>query len=143
MTIWELISDLSESILYHYREKLRGLIFLEGNPNLMLIILEEVDTISFLARGQIFNYFYKSLRKTEKGKKWVLEKRSDPSIRGIIISPKELEFNLPIVVIISSLGHVLYDPDNIFIQSNKKIVNYMGKKLIDLKNVKRGEVVDI
>ncbi|MEM3947925.1 MAG: hypothetical protein QXL04_08360 [Metallosphaera sp.] len=50
MTIWELISDLSESILYHYREKLRGLIFLEGNPNLMLIILEEVDTISFLAR---------------------------------------------------------------------------------------------
>ncbi|BBL46637.1 hypothetical protein [Metallosphaera sedula] len=142
MTVWEFVSDLSESILEHYGDKLRGLAFLPSDPVLMLVVLDGVDQISFLARGQIFHYFYKKQRRKDKARKIVIETESDPSVTGIVISPKELEHHYPVVLSILSAGYILYDPGNIF-KEKWRVVNYLGKKLIDIKNIKKGEVVEI
>ncbi|MCG3108391.1 hypothetical protein L3N51_00672 [Metallosphaera sp. J1] len=142
MTVWEFIADLSESILEHYEEKLRGLAFLPHDPVLMLVVLDGVDQISFLARGQIFQYFYKKERKHDRVRKMVAESGSDPSVIGIVISPNELGHHYPIVLSILSAGYILYDPSNIF-KEKWKVVDYLGKKLIDVKNIKKGEVVEI
>lgn len=127
MSISKFIADLSELVLDHYQEKLRGLAFLPGEPILMLLVLDEVDGISFLSRGQIFNYFYKKMRKRDETKKLVLDKGSDPAVVGIVVSPREIKDNFPVSVSILSAGYVVYDPDRI-LDVKWKVATFAGKK---------------
>ncbi|ARM77038.1 hypothetical protein B6F84_03080 [Acidianus manzaensis] len=116
----------------------------------LLIILDGVEKISLINRGEIFNFFFNRLRNTKEFREYVLENRKYPKINGIIISPIEISYNNPKVLYMILNGYILYDPQNLLqekrkeIKENKiKIVNYKHDKLIDLGKVKKGEVIDL
>ncbi|BDC18126.1 hypothetical protein [Acidianus sp. HS-5] len=141
----KLVENISLDILNWYGDKLKGLLY-EQNYNAILIVLEGVDKISLFARGEIYNFFYNRLRKTEEFKKFVIENHKAPRLQGIIISPNELTYNIPKIVYILHKGYVLYDPQGFIsnlLKSNVKIFEDYNRKILDLGKVKKGEVVEI
>ncbi|MQL55838.1 hypothetical protein GFB69_08820 [Acidianus ambivalens] len=112
----------------------------------MLVVLEDVDKISLFARGEIYNFFYNRLRKLDEFKKFVLENHKSPRLYGIILSPKELSYNIPKLIYIIHKGYILYDPKGLISnirKANVKIVEDYDKKILDLGKVKKGEVIEI
>ncbi|QKR00537.1 hypothetical protein GWK48_09245 [Metallosphaera tengchongensis] len=143
MSFSKFIADVSESVFDHYGDKLKALAIFPSDPILMLIILEDVDSISFLARGQIFNHFYKKQRNKTEYRKFIVDNQSDPPVIGLILSPGEVGHFYPIVISTITFGYVVYDPDKILDIKNWKAIEDMGIKFIDLKNIKKGEVLEL
>ncbi|AWR96635.1 hypothetical protein DFR86_03080 [Acidianus sulfidivorans JP7] len=150
-----LIDLISNDILLWYGRKLKG-ILLTMNNNAdqisvdMLIILENVERLSILSRGDIFNFFFNRLKNTNEFKEYVLKNKKSPKLNGIIISETEISYNVLKILYMILEGYILYDPENILykkkeeIKANKiKIVNYKQNRLIDLGKVKKGEVLEL
>lgn len=141
----KLVENISLDILSWYGDKLKGIIY-EPNYNVILVVLEDVDKISLFARGEIYNFFYNRLRKLEEFKKFVVENHKSPRLYGIILSPKELSYNIPKLIYIIHKGYILYDPKGLISnirKANIKIVEDYDKKILDLGKVKKGEVIEI
>ncbi|MCY0873794.1 MAG: hypothetical protein OWQ50_04005 [Acidianus infernus] len=141
----KLVENISLDILNWYGDKLKGIIY-EPNYNAILVILEDVDKISLFARGEIYNFFYNRLRKLDEFKKFVLENHKSPRLYGIILSPKELSYNIPKLIYIIHKGYILYDPKGLISnirKANVKIVEDYDKKILDFGKVKKGEVIEI
>ncbi|WP_152942019.1 hypothetical protein [Acidianus ambivalens] len=141
----KLVENISLDILSWYGDKLKGIIY-EPNYNVILVVLEDVDKISLFARGEIYNFFYNRLRKLDEFKKFVLENHKSPRLYGIILSPKELSYNIPKLIYIIHKGYILYDPKGLISnirKANVKIVEDYDKKILDLGKVKKGEVIEI
>jgi hypothetical protein len=141
----KLVENISLDILSWYGDKLKGIIY-EPNYNVILVVLEDVDKISLFARGEIYNFFYNRLRKLDEFKKFVVENHKSPRLYGIILSPKELSYNIPKLIYIIHKGYILYDPKGLISnirKANIKIVEDYDKKILDLGKVKKGEVIEI
>ncbi|MFP3165296.1 MAG: hypothetical protein RXQ76_05555 [Acidianus sp.] len=141
----KLVENISLDILSWYGDKLKGIIY-EPNYNVILVVLEDVDKISLFARGEIYNFFYNRLRKLDEFKKFVVENHKSPRLYGIILSPKELSYNIPKLIYIIHKGYILYDPKGLISnirKANVKIVEDYDKKILDLGKVKKGEVIEI
>jgi|BEDMetMinimDraft_2_1075160.scaffolds.fasta_scaffold00193_7 hypothetical protein len=141
----KLVENISLDILSWYGDKLKGIIY-EPNYNVILVVLEDVDKISLFARGEIYNFFYNRLIKLDEFKKFVVENHKSPRLYGIIVSPKELSYNIPKLIYIIHKGYILYDPKGLISnirKANVKIVEDYDKKILDLGKVKKGEVIEI
>ncbi|AEE95076.1 hypothetical protein [Acidianus hospitalis] len=141
----KLVENISLDILSWYGDKLKGIIY-EPNYNVILVVLEDVDKISLFARGEIYNFFYNRLRELDEFKKFVVENHKSPRLYGIILSPKELSYNIPKLIYIIHKGYILYDPKGLISnirKANVKIVEDYDKKILDLGKVKKGEVIEI
>ncbi|MDT7900714.1 MAG: hypothetical protein RRE78_02245 [Acidianus sp.] len=141
----KLVENISLDILSWYGDKLKGIIY-EPNYNVILVVLEDMDKISLFARGEIYNFFYNRLRKLDEFKKFVVENHKSPRLYGIILSPKELSYNIPKLIYIIHKGYILYDPKGLISNIRKvnvKIVEDYDKKILDLGKVKKGEVIEI
>ncbi|MFP3217840.1 MAG: hypothetical protein RXQ99_04460 [Acidianus sp.] len=141
----KLVENISLDILSWYGDKLKGIIY-EPNYNVILVVLEDVDKISLFARGEIYNFFYNRLRELDEFKKFVVENHKSPRLYGIILSPKELSYNIPKLIYIIHKGYILYDPKGLISnirKANVKIVEDYDRKILDLGKVKKGEVIEI
>lgn len=141
----KLVEYITLDILDWYGDKLKGIVY-EPTYSVLLVVLENVDKISLFARGEIFNFFYNRLRKLDEFKKFVIENHKSPRLYGVIVSPKELSYNIPKLIYVVHKGYVLYDPVGLIFnirKSNVKIVEDYNKKILDLGKVKKGEVIEI
>lgn len=107
------IEDLSSLIIEWYGDYVRRIVIggksienrNEIDETIYLLVLDKVSKISFYARGEIFSFFYnKILKNSENVKQYMLSYGTPPKIYGIIISPKELDYEIPIVEYILNNG---------------------------------------
>ncbi|EZQ10893.1 hypothetical protein CM19_03035 [Candidatus Acidianus copahuensis] len=137
-----------EDILDWYQEKVKGfLIYLEKEKAYLLIVLDNVDMISFVARGEIWNFFLERTTRTAEFRNFVKQKKRGPEIFGVILSPNEIAYHIPITVLMLNNGYILFDPEKILEKEKSKfnvhIKEYKEGKIIDFAKVKKGEVVDV
>ncbi|WP_338603523.1 hypothetical protein V6M85_04485 [Sulfolobus tengchongensis] len=82
----------------------------ETEDTIYLLVLDRVSKISIYARGEIFSFFYNNAIKRKESIKLFISKYGTlPKIYGIILSPKELDYEIPIIEYLTSNGKVLLD----------------------------------
>ncbi|AAK42558.1 hypothetical protein SULI_01065 [Saccharolobus solfataricus] len=80
----------------------------ETEETIFLITLDKVSKISLYARGEIFSFFYNKVRNKETTKDFILNYGILPKIYGLLLSPKELEYEIPLLEYLNTHGRVIY-----------------------------------
>jgi len=146
MIVERFISTLTEAILDHYGEGLKGIVVSKFQDRyLLLIVLEGVDAISLLMRGEIFNYFYNKVKRSREGLELVEKLGRNPPVMGVVISPRELKHSYPLVIMSLTIGGIAYDPEGLLssVKRDWKVKDFQGRKVIDLIKINKGEVVEL
>ncbi|MEM0016271.1 MAG: hypothetical protein QXY68_03065 [Saccharolobus sp.] len=82
----------------------------ERDETIYLLALDKVSKISFYARGEIFIFFYnKILKSSENVKKFIDKYKTLPKIYGIIVEPKELDYEMPLFEYLINNGKILFN----------------------------------
>lgn len=141
-----IIEDISIRLIDHYGDILKGIIIggegIEGEndelPVFLLIILDNTRRISFLARQEIGEYFYKKVEREEVFFEYVKKRGHRPLLYFLVIDPTELEFHIPFVNYILNTGKVLYNK----IELEK--VNFLKVgKVYKFAEIDKGDVVEL
>ncbi|AOL17100.1 hypothetical protein BFU36_10735 [Sulfolobus sp. A20] len=111
------IEELSSSIIEWYGNYVKKIVvggksFSDKRENeevIYLLVLDKVSKISIFSRGEIFLFFYNKLLKSKTIDQFKSKYGSLPKILGIVLSPKELEYEIPLVDYVMKNGYVLFD----------------------------------
>jgi len=115
-----IIEDLSSLFIEWYGDYVKKIIvggksfekFDETEEVIYLLVLDKVSKISLYARGEIFSFFYNKVKNKESTKNFILSHGDLPKIYGLILSPKELEYEIPIIEYLNNHGKVLYSSED-------------------------------
>lgn len=151
-SLLNLIQSLSEKILEHYEDKLKGIVIGgeaidsldERKPLLILLVLEKVHKISLYAREEIAEYFIKKIEQSEGYFEYVKKYGQRPLLYFIILDPLELSFHNPIVLYLLANGKIIFDKEKLIEKEAKKInVVNINNRVLKVGEINKGEVIEI
>ncbi|MUN29224.1 hypothetical protein [Sulfuracidifex metallicus] len=132
--VLHLADKILTDMMSWYGKTFKGaLIDLEGST--LIIVLKEVSGISFTSRGEISWFFMRRALKE-------VELNEGCHLEMIIFSDKEVKYGIPYLSYASKVGKVVYDPEGLF-SSSAKIIDEGNMKILDIAEIKKGEVVEI
>ncbi|QGA53553.1 hypothetical protein GFS03_02565 [Sulfolobus sp. E5-1-F] len=114
------VEDLSSLFIEWYRDYVKKIIVGgksfekndETEETIYLIALDKVSKISLYARGEIFSFFYNKVKNKESTRDFILNYGALPKIYGLILSPKELEYEIPVLEYLNIHGKVIYSVED-------------------------------
>ncbi|QIW23407.1 hypothetical protein EWF20_04080 [Sulfolobus sp. S-194] len=150
-SLLNLIQSLSEKILDHYGEKLKGIVIGgeaidtldEKKALLILLILEKVHKISFYAREEIAEYFIKKIEQIENYFEYVKRYGQRPLLYFIILDPSELSFHNPIVLYLLTSGKIIFDKEKLIEKEARKINIVNINRVLKMGEINKGEVIEL
>ncbi|BFI75063.1 hypothetical protein [Sulfurisphaera ohwakuensis] len=150
-SLLNLVETLSEKILEHYEDKLKGIViggeaidtFDEKKTLLILLVLDKVHKISFYAREEIAEYFIKKIEPLESYFEYVKKYGQRPLLYFIILDPSELSFHNPIVLYLLTNGKVLFDKEKLIEKEAKKVNVANINGVLKLSEINKGEVIEL
>ncbi|BAB65538.1 hypothetical protein [Sulfurisphaera tokodaii] len=150
-SLLNLVETLSEKILEHYEDKLKGIViggeaidtFDEKKTLLILLVLDKVHKISFYAREEIAEYFIKKIEPLESYFEYVKKYGQRPLLYFIILDPSELSFHNPIVLYLLTNGKVLFDKEKLIEKEVKKVNVTNINGVLKLSEINKGEVIEL
>ncbi|MBB5252869.1 hypothetical protein [Sulfurisphaera ohwakuensis] len=150
-SLLNLVQSLSEKILDHYGENLKGIVIGgeaidtldEKKALLILLILEKVHKISFYAREEIAEYFIKKIEQLENYFEYVKKYGQRPLLYFIILDPSELSFHNPIVLYLLTNGKTIFDKEKLIEKEARKINIVNINRVLKMGEINKGEVIEL
>ena len=137
--LFEVLESYLVKIIDHYGSKVKAIAIELSEPStpvFVLIVLEGLKKVSFLAREDIAEYFIKKVEAEKAFSNFVLTTGHRPLIYTVFLDPTEVEYHIPLVTHILSKGWVVYGSVEV-----PKLNSYGN--LIQLGEVNKGDVVDL
>ncbi|BCU69536.1 hypothetical protein [Stygiolobus caldivivus] len=142
--LFDVLEEYLTKMIQHYATKIKAIVIggsaLESEdinrPLFVVVVIEGVKRISFLARQEIIEYFIKKLESEKVYSNYVISTGHRPLIYSILVDPLELEYHIPIISYVISKGRVIIGD----IQEKK--FDYLGT-VLKMGEVNKGDVVDL